>query len=536
MARRSKRRETNNEARPSVASHVRERHRAIAEREASRLARPAAPSNASIHVSRQKSAVSSTPSGYHRTSSTTETAYCGPFKIARQHVEEQEQAKREQEQETNMNHPLDEAMEELEETRKRKFHPYLSWKPNKNIKKLTTNSIKSLFDICTDFLVANFDDIESLGYLDGPIRTAIANALIAKDKLHGKALWVVAEPGMDILDLSDCSSITEHDLEAIVKKLLAGGLLYLHLDQAGRCVTHKFVKAIHHHKQLLGISIGGAYLLKDEDAVSLVRMAPSSLAFKACPLLGSLTCQSLSHVYQSNHPLIELNLEDLNFSKTDLESLVSRPETFAKAKSVSLKRLRGLDDSILAQLVQHSRQTLEVLDISENYDLTDKSLEEICNHGLRNLQSLNLSGNKQLTMEGLLALFHTVKGQALSPPNLTTLELANLHHMAVSDSVLDLVTATSSQLRVLNIQGSSVVSDEGLEYLTNRSRYSLEKLNVSYCVKLTDQGLGYLVDCCSGLQRLEIWGSAQLTSAFLDGHSRANDASLKIVGTWIKSG
>ena len=69
---------------------MRQRNRAVAEREASRLARPEPRRVGTLgHASRKKSAVTSTPSGYNHTAKREESKqeveeWCGPFSVARQ--------------------------------------------------------------------------------------------------------------------------------------------------------------------------------------------------------------------------------------------------------------------------------------------------------------------------------------------------------------------------------------------------------------------------------------------------------------------
>jgi hypothetical protein len=64
---------------------------------------------------------------------------------------------------------------------------------------------------------------------------------------------------------------------------------------------------------------------------------------------------------------------------------------------------------------------------------------------------------------------------------------------------------------------------------------SLEDLNVSFCPNITDKGLGYLVDKASTqLSKITIWGCAQLTDEFLDGHRRVDDPTLELNGVWMK--
>lgn len=69
---------------------MRQRNRAVAEREASRLARPEPQRKTKLgHASRNKSAVASTPSGYNyatqnKSDGQEPEEWCGPFSVARQ--------------------------------------------------------------------------------------------------------------------------------------------------------------------------------------------------------------------------------------------------------------------------------------------------------------------------------------------------------------------------------------------------------------------------------------------------------------------
>lgn len=160
-SRRSNSNNNNNQQR-SVAAHVRDRQRAVAEREASRLARPAAaPTRTLGHANRLKSAVTSTPSGILPTkaSSSINNAngsnreeWCGPLAIARQMIAAREQARREREEEAEGGggggeapHPLDQAMQELEQERKRKEHPSLQWKPQRTENVASSKSSSSWY-------------------------------------------------------------------------------------------------------------------------------------------------------------------------------------------------------------------------------------------------------------------------------------------------------------------------------------------------------------------------------------------------------
>jgi len=86
----------------------------------------------------------------------------------------------------------------------------------------------------------------------------------------------------------------------------------------------------------------------------------------------------------------------------------------------------------------------------------------------------------------------------------------------------------------ISIIGTSV-SDKSMETLAATCSSSLEELDISFCVNVSDKGLGYLVSKL-GCQftKLHVWGLAQLTEEFLDGHDRVEEGVLEIVGVWMK--
>lgn len=49
---------------------------------------------------------------------------------------------------------------------------------------------------------------------------------------------------------------------------------------------------------------------------------------------------------------------------------------------------------------------------------------------------------------------------------------------------------------------------------------SLESLDLSFCRRVTDDGLGHLVDASPKMRYLRLWGCTQVGERFLKGHSR----------------
>lgn len=557
---------------------MRQRNRAVAEREASRLARPEPRRVGTLgHASRKKSAVASTPSGYnYATQNSNEKdeveEWCGPFSVARQMIAKREEAKRKreamQEEENKEHHPLDAVMDCLEAEKKLKAQPSLLWKGSvpevssnqyskrqKRVQVQAKNSVPSLFQLCVEFLVDNFEYVEALGDVDSTIRRNICEELVGKKKMNGAAFDVIAEKGIEALELVDCAEVSQDQLAKSLTELLPAGLRFLSLQHAGRCFGPKTVKAITSlpNCSLFAIAVGGAYLLKDEDAASLIAStAPtlSSIDFAACPLLASEFCKALTENYSSTGKgtLLELSLENVAISKEDFLSLAKSTDALRNLKSLKLTQIESVDDEVVLAILDAVDGNLEAIDLSFNHNLTDDALSGIrrCNRNGA-LRSLQLSELRNLTEAGLEAFFTLDIPGLPPPPMLKKLILNNCDREAVTDTVMDLATKCSSMNREaptesvsimgglvhVGIHGSSC-SDRTMESLAATSAKTLKEIDVSFCPHISDKGLGYLVSKAHRLSTIHIWGCAQVTDIFLDGHDRVADSSFEVIGAWMK--
>jgi hypothetical protein len=553
----------------TVPEAVRVRQRAVAEREASRLARPEQRTVKSIgHADRKRSAVSSTPSGVvfkTEADASQSQEWCGPFSVARQMIAEREEARRKREAEQDEpgdTHPLDDVMEEYDLQRKRKAHPSLLWKgkitsaasapaasqsiyakrqKRADLLSQGDGSVPTLFQIAVNFLVENFEHVESLGGIDSSIRTAITRELVANKKMDGQSFQAIAEVGIETLELVDCAEVTQEEMSEKLRELLPAGLQYLLLDQSGRCFGPKTVEAIIESEatsSLFALFVGGAYMLSDADSARLIASVAktiSSLEFKACPLLGLGFCRSISDSFSSKGKLLELALEDITLKDESIAALLAKPTALENLKNVNMRRVNGITDDTVVKLLECAGNNLEGLDLSNTYELTDVTLSGIRRFS-PGLRALRLTGLKNLTSAGLEALFTRNLPDMPPPPQLRTLDLGCCDYEAVTDDVMELATqAAASGIVQLDVQGSSLVTDASLEYLVLTCASSLEDLNVSFCPNVTDKGLGYLVDKSSvQLSKITIWGCAQLTDEFLDGHRRVDDPTLELNGVWMK--
>lgn len=358
--------------------------------------------------------------------------------------------------------------------------------------------------------------------------------------------------------------------------MIPDGLEALLLYHAGRCFGPKAVRAIVHSTKtptLSAIAISGAYLLSDEDARLLIEgtcQSLSSVEFRTCPLLGQKFCGSLAHSYQtitkpSSAPLLELVLEGLKLSHDDL-TLLASTDALRNLRNIALLHIDQLDNECAKSILMAAGQFLEGINLSYNSLLTDDILHCVrrCNT-LGNLRSLQLVGLKSLTSCGLEAFFTCDIADLPQPPALRMLNLSQCAENAVTDQVIELALITSSTtltsseaissecqddeyvykrlpkrsgmgLAHLNLSGAGkAVSDKSMENIVKYCSNSLRILDVSYCPNITNKGLGYLVtEVGDQLEKLSIWGMAQLSDEFHDGHRRARDNRLEVIGSWMK--
>lgn len=618
MSRRTRRNEGssgNEESEESEALRaMRVRSRAVAEREASRLARPAAAGTLG-HVSKGKSARMSTPFGSmmdRKLSSPTSGAsavqqeeWCGPFSVARQMIAAREEARRLREEQqaaedpdnpNKPSHPLDFFTEQALLAKKRKENPSLLWVPSttdapdsgnstnyyakrrkrvSRMKSLMGNGqhyVPSLFQLCVNYIADNFDHVESLGLVDHSIRVSLCERLVAKGKMTGAAFDTVTEKGIEILELVDCAQVTQEQFCERLKVLLPSGLRAILLKHCGRCFGSQAVEVITEMKkedvQLFALSLSGAYLLKDVDIAAFISSTSrtlSSIDLTAAPLIGNKFCQAIGEHYSSvglgGGSLLELSLQNIPLSKEALLSLGAGSDALRHLKNLKLTEIDAIDDEVVSIILDSaSLGTLEGLDLSGNSQLTDDILSSIrrCNSD-GSLRALQLSGLTNLTAIGLEALF-TPLDDLPPPPMLKKLDLSSCSYNQVNDAVITLVAKAASFKRSVsaapsmneddpnpelithkitpmkglvhvNISGSSI-TDKSLEVLSATCSSSLEELDVSFCTAVSDKGLGYLVSKVkTQFQKVHVWGLAQLTDEFFDGHS---SNSLEVIGVWMK--
>ena len=160
--------------------------------------------------------------------------WCGPFSVARQMIAAREEARRLREEqqaaadpENKAPHPLDYLHEQALLEKKRKENPSMNWVGDNNVKDDSASSnyyskrrsrvnkmrtlmgsggrsgVPSLFHLCIDYVAKNFEHVETLGVVGHPIRRALCERLVELGEMNGAAFDVLAEKGVDTIELID---------------------------------------------------------------------------------------------------------------------------------------------------------------------------------------------------------------------------------------------------------------------------------------------------------------------------------------------
>ncbi|KAL3141416.1 hypothetical protein ABBQ32_004985 [Trebouxia sp. C0010 RCD-2024] len=262
---------------------------------------------------------------------------------------------------------------------------------------------------------------------------------------------------------------------------------------------------------------------------------------------ASKVLSNLPHQYTG--PLKEVNLEfAADVTDQDLRKLHGN-----SLEILNLNACQRVTDAGVIMLVAQS-PNLRQLSLYWNVHITDTPLYKVaalCNQ----LTHLNLSGCKRVTDEGLTAVAGkchrlvdvdltrcmevTVKGYIAIATGCRQLQTLRMYACAnVNDAVLQACGQLLPELRVLDICGAHMATDEGAKALARC--HKLEVINFTWCVQLTDEGVTPVAAGCPNLKSLSLHGLRGITNCTVEAlakHCRDSLHTLDVHGCiGIKAG
>ncbi|RLN05478.1 hypothetical protein C2845_PM13G19380 [Panicum miliaceum] len=395
------------------------------------------------------------------------------------------------------------------------------WSPSKDKKNpVRVQAAPSLTSLCINTLAENSEGIESLGDIPEELKHKLLKILCHSRKMNTHLLNELLCDSPTELHLSECSWLSDDDFEKTFGKCKTDSLQDLQLDISGRCMPDyilptTLVKAPNCMPLLTKISLKGNYRLSDKGLDTIISAAPSlsSLNLCECSLLTSSGIVILADKLHS--VLRELYIDDC----TNVDAMMILPAL---------------------QKINH----LEALSMSGIRSVCDKFVNELLTVHGSNMKELAFAGCSKLTSSSIKTI-----GQ--NCPQLTSLDLRNLNRLRDSamrhlrygcrlirklklqrntfsdEAVSRFLEESGGCLTELMLNNVEKVGDLTALAISRKCSVRLEALDLSFCRELTNEALGLIVDSCSSLRILKLFGCTQITDLFLKGHS---NTSVQIIG------
>ncbi|KAK1288688.1 hypothetical protein QJS10_CPB19g01879 [Acorus calamus] len=281
------------------------------------------------------------------------------------------------------------------------------------------------------------------------------------------------------------------------------------------------------------LSLSMRVLANNAGEIETLRGVPDVMRHKLSQLLcrsRRMDCRFLRLLFEDRPS--EVRVEDSSWvSEEQLYDILSGfNSSCLKGLSSVLEELYIDDcqsvDAMMILPVLKKLKNLEVLSVARVERVCDKFIRELVSACGLSIKALVLEDCRNLTVASIKAI-----GEKCS--NLRALDISKLHKLrdvALQHLANGCRTISELKLCSLALSDKSVAAyiEASGESLIELSLNSIkEVLDLSFCREMTDEALGLIVDSCSNLVMLKLFGCSQVTDVFLDGHS---NSAVKITG------
>ncbi|KAL3667927.1 hypothetical protein V7S43_006804 [Phytophthora oleae] len=328
---------------------------------------------------------------------------------------------------------------------------------------------------------------------------------------------------LEELSLSFCERISDRCFLTIGKS--CPGLASLEVElcvQLGNNALKYLAMMLVNPTKLRRLNIAGCRRIGDEGLLELLKVCTGlqKVNLRQCDRMTDLSVRSLTH---NCLELDTLNVEELDAlsyrifvfdQEGDGRGVVDK-NLLAKLKSLNLSGCAGLNDLSLGHL-GHRSKNIEYLNLSACTELTDQGLLWLLDDmfdrsaGGTNITHIDVSYCPSMTSTGI----HKV---VLCCPALVSLNLSGCTHL--SDSNIINIVNSCAKIVKLELAFCRELTDCVLCAISKH--LSLEELNLSRCIRITDDGMLEIAGQFSVLRRLNVAACKQMSdrtlSALLEG-------------------
>ncbi|OVA06834.1 Leucine-rich repeat [Macleaya cordata] len=399
--------------------------------------------------------------------------------------------------------------------------PVIEWMPSGEPgKKRFRPLVPLLQDMCMNILAKNVEAIVSLKDVPDVMRHKLCQLLCDSRRMDSHFMELLVSGSPTEIRVKDCSQLTEEQFTKILEGCDISSLMVLQLDLCGRCLPDYILRATlarspNSLPALSSISLRGACRLTDVGLKALVASAPSlsSINLGQCSLLSSTGINTLADPLGS--VLRELYLDDCQ--NIDMMLILPALKKLEHLEVLSLADIPTVCDDFVCKFVTVCGPKLKELVFADCRKLTDTSLKAIAEN-CSGLCALDLANLHKLTNSALGYLANGCR-------SIRTLKLRG--NMFSDEAVAAFLEASGDPLTELSLNKVKKVGHNTAISLARRCSRNLLSLDLSWCRNLSDTAVGLIVDSCSSLRILKLFGCTQITPVFVDGHS---NPLVRIVG------
>ncbi|URE48866.1 transcription initiation factor [Musa troglodytarum] len=379
-----------------------------------------------------------------------------------------------------------------------------------------------LLHLCLMSLVKHGEEIESLEGIPDDLKHKIVSLLCSNRKMNSRILRTYLNGSTTEIHLTDCSWASEDVIQDAFTSCNINHLRLVQLDLSGRCMPDYVLQTVLDKSQysfpsLVTLSLKGAYRLTDNVLSVLASSAPSlkSINLGKCSLITSCGIISLAE---------KLNLAELyidNCQKIDVMQILPALETMEHLEVLSVAGASTVCDTFISRLMHACGYNMRELIVADCQKLTTKSVRAIG----ANCPNLCLLDLQRLNQLNDLALKYLANGCR----SMTTLKLRQ--NLFSDEAIAAFLEASGGSLIELSLNSIAKVEHQTAIAVAYACHSNLQNLDLSFCRQLTDEALGFIVDNCSRLSILKLFGCSQVTEQFLEGHSNSQVRVIGLTGS-----
>ncbi|WVF71311.1 hypothetical protein IAT40_006114 [Kwoniella sp. CBS 6097] len=307
----------------------------------------------------------------------------------------------------------------------------------------------------------------------------------------------------DSLEMYDCTNLNSEAFISMGK--LCPNLVSLRLHLCGQLSTEALSAWAKSLKRVKRLELYAPFLVRKPGWISFLKAAGKRLEGILVTQSPRIDLEVIQVLVKSCPNLTELRLAEVGQLDVDC---VAALHPLKKLKSLDLSFPGStLSDESIIDLLAATGNTIEVLNLSDNPELTDAILPAIAKHCPR-LQSLSLRGLVELTDGGVAAFFGSM--QAQGRPGLTHIDFEKGHDLQ-DKALRALINHSGKTIEKLSLLGWRSVSKEKLNDLAGCGQ--LKEVDLGWCRHVTDFTIKDILENCGNMEVIRVWGCNQLTDA-----------------------